>query len=47
MITLNFNMITDLTASQSLVLDQSYTHAQKDFLHNVQLTANYDQVDQF
>lgn len=30
-------MITDLTASQSLVLDQSYTHAKKDFLHNVQL----------
>ena len=46
MITLNFNMITDLTASQSLVLDQSYTHAQKDFLRNGQLMANYDQVDQ-
>jgi hypothetical protein len=40
-------MITDLTAFHSLTLDQSYTHAQKDFLHNVQLMANYDQVDQF
>lgn len=40
-------MITELTASQSLARDQSYTHAQKDFLRNVQLMANYDQVDQF
>ncbi len=39
-------MITDLTASQSLVPDQSYIHVKKDFLHNVQLMANYDQVDQ-